>query len=95
MLINLASEYIDSGPNPWIIEDKKLNKTIINIKIMIGLFNNKKLIEPFLYTENKKNPRIKIDRYRYLIDNTGSLVLNDTISGKETRKNWIYFFNLL
>tara|TARA_Y100001933_G_C18654041_1_gene419867 strand:+ start:365 stop:529 length:165 start_codon:yes stop_codon:yes gene_type:complete len=54
---------------------------------MIGLFNNKKLIEPFLYTENKKNPRIKIDRYRYLIDNTGSLVLNDTISGKEIRKN--------
>ena len=87
MLISLESEYIDSASTPLINKDMELSNIIIKIKIMIGLLIIKKLIETFLCTENKKNPRIKIDRYRYLIDNTGSLVLNDTISGKETRKN--------
>tara|TARA_X000000950_G_scaffold106940_1_gene134699 strand:+ start:3804 stop:4097 length:294 start_codon:yes stop_codon:yes gene_type:complete len=95
MLISLDSEYIDSASTPLINKDMELNKIIIKIKIMIGLLSIKKLMEIFLYAENKKNPRIKIDKYTYLIDKTGSLVLNDTISGKEARKNCMYFFNLL
>ena len=62
MLISLESEYIDSASTPLINKDMELHKIIIKIKIVMGLLSTKKLIEIFLYAENKKNPIIKIER---------------------------------